>query len=518
MASVQAVMPLVYRYLTSELGGTLPAEATSGLRRAFYGNSVRNLHLARELVRLTTLLEQGGVEPLALKGPALATAAYGAVTMRQFNDLDLLVRKGEVRRAADILLAAGYAPRAGYRLADLDRPGAYEIAMVRTGALMEIDLHWRLIPPYFPLALDSEDLWRRAVRIEVEGAPVRTLTPADHLLYLCAHGAKHGWQALGGICDLAELIRATSRAPAPTLSQSSSQVPYIDWDELSARAEQAAAHRALELGVLLAHELLDAAVPAGILAAARRERAVVRAARSFIAYASDRPDVALFAQRGYRGRTVLPILQVSGFNLGGQGPVGRYADAIAAAFEAVGLHPRLLLLMVFAGLVGTRALLGRWQSVAMFSVQQNFGARLRDRLYHAISGASWLALSRMRSSDLTHALTSEIDRVEVAAFEALILASTALLFLLYHGIALAVSPSMTALALGCGIVLVAMLRGRTALLRGSGAELSERTKALYAATVEHLQSLKAAKMTECSSVSRRLRDAQPRGRPRQRQY
>jgi ATP-binding cassette subfamily C protein len=31
-------------------------------------------------------------------------------------------------------------------------------------------------------------------------------------------------------------------------------------------------------------------------------------------------------------------------------------------------------------------------------------------------------------------------------------------------------------------------------LRGSGAELSERTKALYAATVEHLQSLKAAKM------------------------
>jgi ATP-binding cassette subfamily C protein len=192
---------------------------------------------------------------------------------------------------------------------------------------------------------------------------------------------------------------------------------------------------------------------------------------------------------------LLPILQVSGFNLGGQGAVGRYADAVAAAFEAAGLHPSLLLLlMVFTGLVGARALLGRWQSVAMFSVQQNFGARLRERLYHAIANASWLALSRMRSSDLTHALTSEIDRVEAAAFEALILASTALLFLLYFGIALAVSPSMTALALGCGIVLVGLLRGRMALLRGSGAELSERTKALYAATVEHLQSLKAAKM------------------------
>ena len=69
-----------------------------------------------------------------------------------------------------------------------------------------------------------------------------------------------------------------------------------------------------------------------------------------------------------------------------------------------------------------------------------------------------------------------------------------LLFLLYFGIALAVSASMTALALGCGIILVALLRGRTALLRGAGAELSKRTKGLYAATVEHLQSLKAAKM------------------------
>jgi hypothetical protein len=312
MASVQAVMPLVYRYLAAELEGALPPDAASSIRRAFYGNSVRNLHLARELVRLTALLEQGGVEALALKGPALAMTAYGAVTMRQFNDLDLLVRKSEVGRAAEILRAAGYAPRPGYGLADVDRPGGYEIAMARAGALTDIDLHWRLIPPYFPLALDGEELWRRAVRIEIEGAPVRTLAPADHLLYLCAHGAKHGWQALGGICDLAELIRASSRASAPALSQSSSQTLSqslsIDWDELSARAERAAAHRALELGVLLAHELLDAAVPAGLLEAARREPAVVRAARSFIGYVSDPSDDG----PGFYQRWVVPLGVIAG--------------------------------------------------------------------------------------------------------------------------------------------------------------------------------------------------------------
>src|ERR1700688_812677 len=216
MASMQAVMPLVYRYLTAELDRELPADAAGSLRVAFYGNSVRNLHLARDVVRLTALLERGGVEPLALKGPALAVSAYGALALRQFTDLDLLVRKSEVARAAAILRDEGYAPRPGYALDDLDRPGTFEIALTRTGALTEIDLHWRLIPPYFPLSLDGEDLWRRAVRVDIEGAAVRTLAPADHLLYLCAHGAKHGWQALGGICDLAELMRVSA----------------IDWDGL----------------------------------------------------------------------------------------------------------------------------------------------------------------------------------------------------------------------------------------------------------------------------------------------
>jgi hypothetical protein len=278
MALVQGVMPLVYRYLTSELAEVMPSDAATVLRRAFHGNSLRNLHLSRELVRLTALLEQGGVEPLALKGPALAVTAYGDIAMRQFTDLDLLVRKSEVTRAVGILFNEGYAPHAGCSLGDLGRAGAYELALARPGAMTEIDLHWRLVPPYFPLAPDGEELWRRAVRVEVEGAAVRTLAHADYLLYLCAHGAKHGWQLLGGICDLAELIRASSRTAARA---------SLDWNDLSARAARTGARRAFALGMLLAHELLDAAVPDDVLEAARREPAVMRAARSFIGYVSD---------------------------------------------------------------------------------------------------------------------------------------------------------------------------------------------------------------------------------------
>jgi hypothetical protein len=281
LALTQSVMPVLYRLLNADLGGIIAANATEDLRREFYGHSLRNLHLARELARISALLESGGVESIAIKGPALAIAAYGDIAMRQFTDLDLLVRRSEMRRAADILRAEGYRPRAGYDIADLNRRGMFEIAMACDGILGEIDLHWRLIPPYLPFDLEGEHLWRRATRVTVAGAAVRTLDPADHLLYLCAHGAKHGWEALGGICDLAELIGAAQR---PSSSGPGCFGSRIDWDYLSAQARRAGAFRALALGMLLAHELLEVAPPAEIVGTARRDPAIMRAAQVFIDY------------------------------------------------------------------------------------------------------------------------------------------------------------------------------------------------------------------------------------------
>lgn len=273
LAVRQGVMPLVYRSVASALGEALPPSAAI-LRREMYGNSLRSRHLAGELVRIAGLLEAGGVAPIALKGPALAAAAYGDVTLRQFSDLDLLVRQSEATRAVEILAADGYAPQAGYDAADIRRRGTFELSLMRSGSLAVVDLHWRLVPPYFPVALDGEDLWRRAVRVGLEGGSVRGLAPEDQMLFLCAHGAKHGWQTLGGICDLAELMRS-----AP-----------LDWDALRTRAGRIGARRMLMLGALLAHELLDAGVPADVVAQARGEPAVARAARTFHRYVASPGD------------------------------------------------------------------------------------------------------------------------------------------------------------------------------------------------------------------------------------
>lgn len=268
-ATNHAILPLVHSALTSSLEGSMPAEVAQGLRRRFQGNAIRNVFLARELVRLTSLFEQAGLQTISFKGPALAVAAYGSVNLRQFVDLDLLVRWEQAGRAIEVLRADGYVAPVGY--GEVGRPGAFETSMVKAGASVNIDLHWGLAEPYLPLAMDGEDLWRRAIRIEIEGGAVNTLGLEDHLLYLCGHGARHGWETLSGVCDVAQLIR----------------VAPIDWGVLCARAQECGGRRMLLLGVLLAHDLIGASAPARILEDARREHAIMRAARTFVRSAAD---------------------------------------------------------------------------------------------------------------------------------------------------------------------------------------------------------------------------------------
>ena len=191
---------------------------------------------------------------------------------------------------------------------------------------------------------------------------------------------------------------------------------------------------------------------------------------------------------------LLPTLQVAGFNMAGQGEAGKYATMLSNAFVAIGLHPTLILLLgVFVTLVGARTVLGQIQSVGMYAVQQEVEHHLRRRLYHSIADANWLFVCRSRASDFTHALTHEIYRIGNGTNLALVFAGEIVLLALYMTIAFALSVGMTALVLVFGALLTFVFRGRTHAIQEQGEEVSSTNKSLYAATIEHLQSLKAAK-------------------------
>lgn len=190
---------------------------------------------------------------------------------------------------------------------------------------------------------------------------------------------------------------------------------------------------------------------------------------------------------------LFPLLQVIGLNLEG-GSIGKVAEFVSSLFSAVNLRPTLVAVLgVYVLTYTIYSLLCRWQTTVTLSLNCAFEARLRQRLYRVISNVNWLFFARTRSSNFTHALTSEIDRVSMATYYLLNLVSGGIITLVYLLLALRLSGAMTGLVFLCGLLLLIFLRRKTVSAHQIGEGLSQATEGLYAVTIEHLSSMKTAK-------------------------
>ena len=207
-----------------------------------------NLFLTGELRKLLKLFDAHHIPALPFKGPALATLIYGNLTLRDFGDLDILVHKRDILRAKTLLISQGYRPwyqfTAAQEAAHLRSFHAY--AFTRNDGMVTIDLHWRFVPSPFYFPFNLKPLWECREQMPFAGTTILNIPPEDLLLILCVHGAKDRWSRLKWICDIAELIRAHGR---------------LDWTRVIEQARALSSERKLLLGLLLASDLLGAALP-----------------------------------------------------------------------------------------------------------------------------------------------------------------------------------------------------------------------------------------------------------------
>jgi len=191
---------------------------------------------------------------------------------------------------------------------------------------------------------------------------------------------------------------------------------------------------------------------------------------------------------------LIPALQIAGVNLAGQGSLGRFAGTIDAALHRFDLTPSVpLLLLSLLLLLSARTVLVKMQTVAGTGVQLRIQVYLRERLHLAVLNADWLFLCRLKSSDLIHVFTGEVSRVGAATLFTLLLAGDLLVTVIYIVAASILSPGVTMVVLGAGLLLTIVLWERTRALGGVGGAITEKSQLLYAAIVDHVQNLKATK-------------------------
>lgn len=257
------VLPLLYTRLDRMARDVAPQEELARLRGLFLANSRRNLLMTAELLKLLRLFNTRGIPVIPFKGPVLAVQAYGGPALRQFVDLDLLVRREEIKEVEELLMAHGYRLRYAFtpaqERAHLKRTCEFTFSPVKGTA--HLDVHWRFAADYLAARLDPAVAFAGQGTVLLEGHPVPMLAPADMLLYLCLHGVFHLWTELSTICDVAWFVQAN---------------PDLDWQDLFRKAEAAGLRRTVLLGLALAHDICAAELPATVAGAVAGDRTVAR--------------------------------------------------------------------------------------------------------------------------------------------------------------------------------------------------------------------------------------------------
>jgi hypothetical protein len=247
LAGSHGVIPVVYKTLKHLADANLlnapEADLLASFKNAYLQIARRNMLMTAELLRVVKRLGANGIGALAFKGPALARQAYGDITLRQFGDLDILIRKELAPRAISLLEEDGYVTEIALRG---NKKRAFcasvnVIGMEKASNSVRLEVHWELLSKNYAIAWNKDALWSHARNVVINGKEVPLLSPEYHLLYLCIHGAKHLYGRLEWISDVDRTVRAN---------------PGLDWKFFFSEAEEMGVLRMVLMSLWLCRELL----------------------------------------------------------------------------------------------------------------------------------------------------------------------------------------------------------------------------------------------------------------------
>jgi hypothetical protein len=259
LADAHGASPLLYQKLSHEKD-LVPSSVLEMLRRRYQNNVHKSLFLARELARILDCAESVGIELVAYKGVVLAENYYNDMALREAGDIDLFIRKPDVAVMKNAICGLGYTPRNFFpqNFEHAYFESGYECAFDSPAGQNLLELHWALQPHFYAVDYDMEEIFERSVRLTTAGRDVKTPSPEDLLLILSVHAAKHVWEKLIWLCDIAQILRREN----------------LNWDVVLSLARASGILRILQITMLLAHRFMEIPIPVPVEATIRDQYAV----------------------------------------------------------------------------------------------------------------------------------------------------------------------------------------------------------------------------------------------------
>ena len=302
LAERNKVLPLVYHNLRKHFPSAIPGGELEKWKEKMDHTVAWNEHTRILLVDILRLFEKEKIPVTPFKGLVFTLQFYGSDALREFGDIDILVRREDFLRAKDLLIRNGYY----HAYFGNHEAATVQAQLVRDDKSNSVDLHYGFTPHHletdaYEIAsgsrlhkeewygadrrfthwffyLDTAPLWERLHTLSLAGVQVQVLSPEDQLLVAIINGVKEHWNKLSRVTDLDALIRSQ---------------PGLDWGYLLENARALRCEKKLYFGLRLTQEIYNTPLPGQVLPLATQTPALTLLTRQTIQQFSHNDDVFL---------------------------------------------------------------------------------------------------------------------------------------------------------------------------------------------------------------------------------
>ncbi|AEE97658.1 nucleotidyltransferase domain-containing protein [Mahella australiensis] len=188
------VFPIVYKAISKYI----PIKYQAFYDQKYY-DIVKKINIRMlELDRILKLAEQNNIEVILLKGPALAEIIYNDIYIRQFVDIDLLVKEADMEKMYYLLNSIGYLQKISFdkntnRYNTVDKPifkygsDFHEFQCIKDiGDNIYIFVEIKRASSAIPLK-HIGDFLENVQSISINGIDIKTLNLTYTFLHLCSN-------------------------------------------------------------------------------------------------------------------------------------------------------------------------------------------------------------------------------------------------------------------------------------------------------------------------------------------
>lgn len=171
-----------------------------------YADGKDRLFLLSQIKFILNKAQELGIQPIILKGIACEQSFYPEGVIRNFNDIDLYIKRDDFYLFKEVLEKNGYfAKNLSKKQLQYELKTQHALSFKNKSTGLEIDLHWNLIQIQYGVDTSSvreKELFSNLKTLKLQNFDYQTLSLEQHFYFICLHAYKNLFSNYKDLLDI----------------------------------------------------------------------------------------------------------------------------------------------------------------------------------------------------------------------------------------------------------------------------------------------------------------------------